>query len=86
MAPKRRRNHGDDAVDSPTEFAKSRSEGDTRGSSSEFAKPIYLVAEQDDEQSAYSVIEIDAAATDADAAAAGDEPLRARTVAALQDT
>ncbi|CAL4929943.1 unnamed protein product [Urochloa decumbens] len=79
MATKKRK-HGDGPADSPAEFAESRS--DTLGSSSEFDRPIYLVAEQEDEQSAYSVIKIDAAA----AAAAGDEPLRARTVAGLDNT
>ncbi|CAN6285077.1 unnamed protein product [Urochloa humidicola] len=77
MATKKRK-HGDGQVDSPAEFAKSR--GDMLGSSSEFDKPIYLVAEQENEQSAYSVIKIDAAA------AGGDEPLRARAVADLHNT
>ncbi|KAF8729703.1 hypothetical protein HU200_017659 [Digitaria exilis] len=55
------------------------SRGDALGSSSEFDKPIYLVAEQGDEPSAYSVIKIDAAA-------GGDKSLRARTVADLHNT
>ncbi|CAN6301678.1 unnamed protein product [Urochloa humidicola] len=77
MATKKRK-HGDGPVDSPAEFAKSR--GDTLGSSSEFDKPIYLVAEQENEESAYSVIKIDTVA------AGGDEQLRARTIADLHNT
>ncbi|CAL4921621.1 unnamed protein product [Urochloa decumbens] len=78
MATKRRK-HGDGPVDSPAEFAESK--GDTLVSSSEFGKPIYPVAEQEDEESAYSVIMIDAAA-----AAGGEAPLCARTVAGLHNT
>lgn len=89
MAIKRRREHGDGVVDSPAELAESRGDGtlgsSSPSSSSEFAKSIYLVAEQEiNEQSsaAHSIIKIDA-----DAAAAGDdEPRRARTVADLHDT
>ncbi|CAN6290186.1 unnamed protein product [Urochloa humidicola] len=77
MATNKRRKHGDGPVDSPAEFAKSR--GDMLGSSSEFDKPIYLVAEQENERSVYSSIKVDAAA-------GGDEPLRARTVADLHNT
>jgi hypothetical protein len=82
MAIKRRREHGDGAVDSPAELAESRGDGtlgsSSPSSSSEFAKSIYLVAEQEiNEQSsaAHSIIKIDA-----DAAAAGDdEPRRVLT-------
>ncbi|KQK01222.1 hypothetical protein BRADI_3g54570v3, partial [Brachypodium distachyon] len=52
MAPKRK-NNCDDLADP---------EDDTMGSSTEFAKPVYLVAEHEDKQSTYSVFKINAAA------------------------
>ncbi|KAL6846625.1 hypothetical protein ACP4OV_024073 [Aristida adscensionis] len=56
-------------------------EDERKGSSAEFAKPVYLVAEREDEQSPYSVLKVDA-----DAVAGGDKPPRARVVAGMPGT
>ncbi|RCV36925.1 hypothetical protein SETIT_8G021000v2 [Setaria italica] len=76
MAPKRKANGDSVGGSQADEFAKPSD--DTKESSAEFAKPVYLVAARDDDPAAYSVLEIDAAA-----AAGGDEPPRIRTVAGL---
>ncbi|RCV36365.1 hypothetical protein SETIT_7G313000v2 [Setaria italica] len=77
MAPKRKP-HGDGVGESPDDEFVAKPSDDTKESSAEFARPVYLVAARDDDLAAYSVLEIDAAA-----AAGGDEPPRIRTVAAL---
>ncbi|CAL4989766.1 unnamed protein product [Urochloa decumbens] len=68
MAPKTKRKPGDGAT--PLD--------DTTESSSEFAKPVYLVAAREDDPAAYSVLKVDAAAV-----AGGDERPRVHTVAGL---
>ncbi|KAL6609513.1 hypothetical protein ACP70R_039482 [Stipagrostis hirtigluma subsp. patula] len=75
MAPKRK--PGDNGT--AEEFADPEEE--SKGSSADFAKPVYLVAKREDEQSSYSVFKVDA-----DAVAGGDEPPRARTVAGMPST
>ncbi|XP_071683391.1 uncharacterized protein [Lolium perenne] len=63
-----------DVTASPADFFKP--EDNTMESSAEFAKPVYLVAVLADEQSAYSILKIDAGGGDG-------EPPRARVVARL---
>lgn len=64
------------SVESPADFFKP--EDNTKESSVEFAKPVYLVAVLEDEQSAYSILKIDAGGGDG----YGEQP-RARVVAGL---
>uniref|UniRef100_I1R3X6 Uncharacterized protein n=1 Tax=Oryza glaberrima TaxID=4538 RepID=I1R3X6_ORYGL len=69
MAPKRKPD-GDGVGESTDEFAKPLDD------TMEFAKPVYLVAVREDDQAAYSILKIDAAA-------GNDEPPRVRAVAVL---
>ncbi|CAO2143188.1 unnamed protein product [Urochloa humidicola] len=78
MAPKRK--PGDGVEESPDEFAKPL-DYTTESSSSEFAKPVYLVAAREDDPAAYSVLKIEATAV-----AGGDKRPRIHTVAGLPPT